>query len=159
MWQIEKLVSKGEYTYAVVKDHPNATALGYVFEHRIVMENELGRLLLSTEIVHHRDRNKKNNVPSNLEVMDGTEHSRMHGLEQGVCTCVLKCPHCDTIFERPFRQAFQTMAKRFGSFCTRSCSAKFSRKAQLHGLSNEMEMACMENIVEIYQKLPLAQLD
>ena len=45
MWNIKKLIHKGEYDYALVPDHLNATKNGYVLYHRIVMENHLGRLL------------------------------------------------------------------------------------------------------------------
>jgi len=61
MWDIEKTIKKGDYNYALVKDHPNATKNGYVLEHRIVMENHIGRLLTKDEIVHHINENKKDN--------------------------------------------------------------------------------------------------
>ena len=47
-------------------------------EHRLVMEQVLGRPLKSTEIVHHKDGNKINNLHSNLEVMTQSEHARLH---------------------------------------------------------------------------------
>ena len=43
MWNIKKIVSKGDYLYALVPEHPKATKNGYVLLHRIVMENHLGR--------------------------------------------------------------------------------------------------------------------
>ena len=46
VWKIRRIVSKGDYNYAVVPEHPNKTKFGYVLEHRIVMENHLGRLLI-----------------------------------------------------------------------------------------------------------------
>ena len=46
-WKIEKVVSKGDYLYAVVKDHPNRTKNNYVLLHRVIVENYLGRLLNS----------------------------------------------------------------------------------------------------------------
>ena len=52
MWKIEKIIKKGDYLYAKVLGHPNATKHGYVLEHRIVMENYLERLLNKSEIVH-----------------------------------------------------------------------------------------------------------
>lgn len=57
--------------------------IGYVKEngkhqHRVVMERILGRPLLKSEIVHHKDRNKKNNSPENLEIMSQSEHIRHH---------------------------------------------------------------------------------
>ncbi len=47
-------------------------------EHRIVAEQLLGRPLVKGEIVHHRDGNKHNNDPSNLEVMTQSEHMKLH---------------------------------------------------------------------------------
>lgn len=47
-------------------------------EHRLVVEQALGRPLRSDEVVHHRDGNKRNNALSNLEVMSQSEHMRIH---------------------------------------------------------------------------------
>lgn len=45
---------------------------------RIVMENELGRMLNSDEIVHHIDGDRTNDHPSNLVVMTRGEHIGLH---------------------------------------------------------------------------------
>lgn len=47
-------------------------------EHRAVMEEIIGRPLLPDEVVHHKDGNKNNNSPENLELMKRTEHSSIH---------------------------------------------------------------------------------
>lgn len=47
-------------------------------EHRLVMENILGRRLTSDEIVHHKDHDKKNNHPDNLQLMTRSEHIAEH---------------------------------------------------------------------------------
>lgn len=49
-------------------------------EHRTVAERKIGRPLQPGEIVHHADENKRNNTPSNLEVMTQSEHARRHAL-------------------------------------------------------------------------------
>lgn len=49
-----------------------------VYEHRQVMENRLGRPLLPSEIVHHRDGDKGNNDPKNLELTSRGDHIRTH---------------------------------------------------------------------------------
>jgi hypothetical protein len=43
-------------------------------EHSVVMETMLGRSLLRGETVHHRDGNRQNNTPSNLELWTSRHH-------------------------------------------------------------------------------------
>lgn len=47
-------------------------------EHRVVMETTLGRRLEPWELVHHKDGDKSNNHPDNLEVLGWGEHSTGH---------------------------------------------------------------------------------
>jgi hypothetical protein len=55
-------------------------------EHRVVMEQKIGRSLLGTEIVHHVDGNKKNNHPDNLVITSRQEHSREHSTKNRKCS-------------------------------------------------------------------------
>ena len=50
----------------------------YQYEHRLVMERLLGRPLTWHEVVHHRDHNKLNNDPANLELTDRRTHGDHH---------------------------------------------------------------------------------
>lgn len=152
-WNIEKIVSKGDYNYAVVKGHPSATRHGYVLEHRIVMENYLGRLLNANEIVHHIDGNRKNNQISNLEVHDKAIHSRSHGLQRGRTMVDLICPSCDKKFTR--RKNKTHLIRPTGwTACSNSCRGKFSRRIQLQGKTKEAENAISVNILSEYVKYP-----
>lgn len=54
------------------------TEAGWELEHRVIMARELGRPLRDDEIVHHRDEDKKNNDPENLELTTHEDHSREH---------------------------------------------------------------------------------
>lgn len=58
------------YEMAHVKS-PNANGGRYIPEHRLVMAQKLGRVLLDSETVHHKDTNPLNNHPDNLELRQG----------------------------------------------------------------------------------------
>lgn len=59
-------------------EHPAADSKGYVREHVLVAERCLGRFLYAHEVVHHKDGDKQNNAPENLEVLLRSEHARHH---------------------------------------------------------------------------------
>jgi len=59
-------------------DHPNANKSGYVMEHRLIMEEQLGRYLTEDEVVHHKNGVKNDNVLENLEVMSIHDHRKLH---------------------------------------------------------------------------------
>lgn len=50
-------------------------------EHRVLMEQALGRTLDRLEHVHHKDGNKRNNALENLEVLSAKEHLQLHRKE------------------------------------------------------------------------------
>ncbi len=70
---------KNGYWCVKAEDHPRAYEKGYYYEHILVAEKKLGRLLdTSTETVHHKDGDKLNNHPDNLEVKTRVEHGNHH---------------------------------------------------------------------------------
>ncbi len=65
-WKNGHIYSGHGYILVWKPTHPNVSKLGYVLEHRLVIEEELGRLLKVEEVVHHingiRDDNRIENL-------------------------------------------------------------------------------------------------
>lgn len=124
MWNIKKLVSKGDYFYAVVPNHPKASKKGYVLHHRVVLENKLGRLLKDNEISHHINENKKDNRPENLELMTKNEHSKHHAKLPKFVDLI--CPQCNKSFTRRRNQSSEVIRTKKRNFCSRVCNGKYN---------------------------------
>ncbi len=67
-----KIYNTATKRYVIKSNH------GWIEEHRYVMEQQLNRRLLPSEIVHHIDHDHNNNVISNLEITTRSEHARHH---------------------------------------------------------------------------------
>lgn len=80
-WSGGKHLQNGYYVI-FMPDHPYSDSKGFVYEHRLVAEQTIGRFLKPEEVVHHIDRNKINNDPNNLMVLKNqSEHNKLHRRE------------------------------------------------------------------------------
>lgn len=75
----EKILNGKGYVMVHVPLHPHSDKRGYMMEHRLVIENSIGRFLLSDEVVHHRDGDIFNNNIENLQLFSSSrDHLKHH---------------------------------------------------------------------------------
>lgn len=77
------------FIFAHQPDHPCANANGYVSEHRLIMEEKLGRSLKPNELVLHKNGKRDDNRLQNLQIVITGEPE---GKE-------VQCPFCQHIFQ------------------------------------------------------------
>lgn len=63
-----RYVWAGGYIMLYAPHHPSAPATGLILEHRLVMEQKIGRPLRRDENVHHINGVRDDNRPDNLEL-------------------------------------------------------------------------------------------
>lgn len=72
-----KYIDDKGYVRVLRTDHPFNNK-GYVYEHRLVMEDHLGRILKPHEVIHHINEIKHDNRVSNFFLTTVPEHSAIH---------------------------------------------------------------------------------
>lgn len=78
-WKDGRTKAGGGYIFIYCPEHPFADINKRVKEERLIIERILGRYLLKTEIVHHKNRIKDDNRAENLQVVSSvSEHMDIH---------------------------------------------------------------------------------
>lgn len=97
-WKGGRIDHRG-YVMILSPSHPRAGKNGYVAEQYLVVEKILGRFLPLTAIVHHDNKKKADNRPSNLVVcQDQIYHNLLHQRIRSLEACGhanwRKCHYC-----------------------------------------------------------------
>lgn len=71
-------IERGGYVLLYLPDHPRADQKGYVREHRVIVEQAIGRELTALDVVHHINHDPTDNRLENLRITTASEHSSYH---------------------------------------------------------------------------------
>ena len=74
---------KNGYIFIYMPEHPMSDSIGYIREHRLVMEKKIGRHLHKWEIIHHINGIQNDNRIENLELMTQGNHLKLHRSNNG----------------------------------------------------------------------------
>lgn len=133
MYKDRKRIDKNGYVVVEYPEHPKAfdtgTGIIGVYEHILVAERDVvDRELKPLEVVHHLDRNRSNNSPDNLLVLQSNMHGKLHswidknivipkdGYAERTAVGCIRCVSC----ERPIRPEER--------FCSTECASSNRRK-------------------------------
>lgn len=72
-WKGGRFVDTEGYVQVWAPNHPNAKKIGYIREHRLIMSQLLNRPLILGENVHHKNGNRQDNTPENLELWNTSQ--------------------------------------------------------------------------------------
>ena len=76
-WKGGKINNQG-YIYKYFPNHPYCMLSGYIAKHRLIVEQQIGRYLLSTERVHHLGAKDDNRLHMLMAFINESAHQRFH---------------------------------------------------------------------------------
>lgn len=126
------ITSYGYVRVVAPPGHPRADGNNRIFEHILVAEEMLGAYLPDGAVVHHRDENRQNNEPDNLQICrdeNENEHKQIHIRLRVLKACGhadwLKCPYCRE-YDAP--ENLYIYDKKPSIHYHRACSTEANRK-------------------------------
>lgn len=112
--------------------HHRAYADGYALRAIVAYELYTGEIVLTADDIHHKDHNRTNDTPENLERKGHQDHSLHHHRQVLVD---LICRNCGASFRRKPHQ-------RGKGFCTRACGIQAHHRAS-RAARTLVERACL----------------
>lgn len=127
------------YVFVKAPDHPHADSKGLVQEHRLIVEQAIGKTLPRSVIVHHVNGNRKHNFKGNLVVCPNDEyhkllHQRTHSLIFTGSPNNRWCPGCqeflplESFYHTTRRDTYGNKKPKRSGYC-KFCSNTVNRKS------------------------------
>lgn len=143
-WNGGIYIDKDGYVLIKKRDHPFCGVSGYVRQHRLVMEDYLGRYLKPEEVVHHINELKWDNRIENLQLFEsGGKHISLHMTKDMSDRKCFKCGTTDTMTARGYPQWF---VYDIGYACPK-CNAKMVREAKKLANSKMMSQYIKDAVI------------
>ena len=73
----DRKISREGYVLIKVPEHPKSFR-GWYYEHRLIIEKEIGRVIDGCETIHHINHDKTDNRLINLFLCSRIEHNKAH---------------------------------------------------------------------------------
>jgi hypothetical protein len=73
----DRRISREGYVLIRVPEHPKAFR-GFYYEHRLIVEKQLNRVIEDWETIHHINKDKTDNRLVNLFLCSRIEHNKAH---------------------------------------------------------------------------------
>jgi len=89
-WKGGRNRNNNGYILIKVYNHPYSDKSGYIYEHRLVMEKELGRYLKPEEVVHHINNISDDNRIENLMLFKNSSNHMKYGKHEKVINRKIK---------------------------------------------------------------------
>lgn len=98
----------------------------YIYEHRYLIEQKIGRLIRDNEHVHHLNGEKLDNRIENLQLMKQNIHIKLHNKKRSKPKVKIICLYCGK--EKLLSNRIFNYRKKNNQniFCSRKCSGKFN---------------------------------
>jgi len=133
-WKGGVHVKKGGHILRKAPLHPNRNRLGYVPEHRLVVEEAIGGFLLPYEVVHHEDHNPGNNTMTNLRLFCGRDEHDLYGHPErlwGISRAKVASMLQRIRTKRTARRGSLTAAERIARRAIRNAATHFAIRARM----------------------------
>lgn len=165
-WKGGRTIDKTGYVLIYLPEHPDAGSSGYVREHRLVMEQHIGRRLLPAEVVHHKDGDRQNNAIENLRLFRRNAEHLKHELTgrvpkwtedgkrriaEGVSKLRRKWPIAEMLRLHAEGKTAHAIAKLIGA--SRGCVARVLRRHHIepHAVTSKFQWPSDARLKELYE--------